>query len=85
MSEQKNKSDFKAKNTAEVTAATRSACSGDSRLSRNDFNLQLNLERDKTGDVGKFHDLTTNYAMARAFSRSRSIKTQDISSITSRS
>ena len=56
MSEQKNKSDFKAKNMAEVTAGTRSACSGNSRLSRNGFNLQLNLERDKTGDVGKFHD-----------------------------
>ena len=33
MSEQKNKSDFKAKNMAEVTAGTRSACNGNSGLS----------------------------------------------------
>ena len=33
MSEQKNKSDFTAKNMAEVIAGTRSACSGNSRLS----------------------------------------------------
>ena len=42
---------------AEVTAATKSACSGNSRLSSwNGFQLELNLERDKTGDLGKFHD-----------------------------
>ena len=50
MSEQKNNSDFKAKNMAEVTAGTRSACSGgNSRLSSwNGFNIG--------NDDFKFHD-----------------------------
>ena len=49
MSEQKNKSDFKAKNMAEVTAGTRSACRGNSRLSSwNGFNIG--------NDDFKFHD-----------------------------
>ena len=57
MSEQKNKSDFKAKNMAEVTAGTRSACSGNPGTGAEMvLTLELNLERDKTGDVGKFHD-----------------------------
>ena len=42
---------------AEVTAGMRSACSGNSRLSSwMVVTLELHLERDKTGDVGKFHD-----------------------------
>ena len=42
---------------AEVTAGTRSACSGNpGTAAEMVLTLELNLERDKTGDVGKFHD-----------------------------
>ena len=58
MSEQKNKSDFKAKNMAEVTAGTRSRLAVEIPVSAAEMvlTLELNLETDKTGDVGKFHD-----------------------------
>ena len=61
MSEQKNKSNFKAKNMAEVTAGTRSAVIAVEIPVPAEMVLtlqltELNLERDKTGDVGKFHD-----------------------------
>ena len=57
MSKQKNKSDFMAKNRAELQQGgvlVIPSSAADMVLT-----LELNLERDKTGDVGKFHDTYT--------------------------
>ena len=56
MSKQKNKSDFKAKSMAELQE--RGVLVVEIRASAAEVVLPLepNLERDKIGDVGKFHD-----------------------------
>ena len=74
MSEQKNKSDFKAKNMAKVTTGTRSACSGiPVSAAEMVLTLELHLERDKSGDVGKFHDTYIIHISKFMFSRDHTL------------
>ena len=56
MSKQKNRSDFKAKSIAELQERRVLVVEVPSSAAEMVLTLELNLERDKTGDVGKFHD-----------------------------
>ena len=56
MSKQKNRSDFKAKSIAELQERRVLVVEIPSSAAEMVLTLELNLERDKTGDVGKFHD-----------------------------
>ena len=56
MSKQKNKRDFKAKNMAELQERGVLVVEIPILAAEMVLTLELNLERDKTGDVGKFHD-----------------------------
>ena len=56
MSKQKNKSDFKAKSMAELQERGVPVVEIPASAAEMVLTLELNLERDKTGDVSKFHD-----------------------------
>ena len=56
MSKQKNRSDFKVKSIAELQERRVLVVEIPSSAAEMVLTLELNLERDKTGDVGKFHD-----------------------------
>ena len=56
MTKQKIKSDFKAKSKAELRERGVLVVEIPASAAEMVLTLKLNLERDKTGDVGKFHD-----------------------------
>ena len=56
MSKEKNKSDFKAKSMAKLQEWGVLAVEISISAAEMVLTLELNLKRDKTGDVGKFHD-----------------------------
>ena len=56
MSKQKNRSDFKVKSIAELQERRVLVVEIPSSAAEMVLTLELNLERDKTGDVDKFHD-----------------------------
>ena len=56
MSKQKNKSDFKAKSMAELQERGVPVVEIPASAAEMVLTLELNLERDKTSDVSKFHD-----------------------------
>ena len=65
MSKEKNKSDFKAKSIAKLQEWGVLAVEIPVSAAEMVLTLELNLERDKTGDVGKFHD--TNIILISKF------------------
>ena len=65
MSKEKNKSDFKAKSMAKLQEWGVLAVEIPVSAAEMVLTLELNLERDKTGDVGKFHD--TNIILISKF------------------
>ena len=65
MSKEKNKSDFKAKSITKLQEWGVLAVEIPVSAAEMVLTLELNLERDKTGDVGKFHD--TNIILISKF------------------
>ena len=61
MSKQKNKSDFKAKTMAELQEQGVLVVEIPPSAAEMVLTLELNLEKDKTGDVGKFHATYTQF------------------------
>ena len=63
MSKQKNKSDFKAKTMAELQERGVLVVEIPPSAAEMVLTLELNLKRDKTGDVGKFHATHTQFTI----------------------
>ena len=61
MSKQKIKSDFKAKSMAELQERGVLVVQIPASAAKMVLTLELNLERDKTGDVGKFYNTHNTY------------------------